>query len=81
MPKLRALDLRGCALIGDAGLEHVGKIKTLERVKLRCPSVSDRGFACVAALPKLKGIAAEDAQITDEAIKQPRSEKILMRST
>ena len=31
LPNLRLLDLRGCTLIGDAGLEHLKSLKNLDK--------------------------------------------------
>jgi hypothetical protein len=53
----------------DAGFEALGRSRTIEYIWGReCPNLTGRGFAALAAMPSLKGLAVSCERVEDEAL-------------
>ena len=70
--RLRALDLRGCGQVGDAALEHLKEMKSLDSLKLGGYAITDSGMAALADMPGLKSLAIEDAMIGNAGLPVPK---------
>jgi hypothetical protein len=55
-------------LVTDAGLAHVGKLKSLEELSLARTRVTGSGFDPLARLPRLKHVALSESPVTDESL-------------
>ncbi len=69
LEQLKVLDLRGCVLINDAGLEKLKSLTQLKALKLRNAGMSDQGLAVVENFPHLQLLFVQDGNITDEGLK------------
>ena len=67
LPKLRTLDLGGCA-IGNAALEAIGRIASLERIILSWTHVTDAGVAHLAGCGALRVVDLSGTRTGDGAI-------------
>ena len=67
IPRLRALHCQDIAS-GDEGFIALGRSITLERLGARfCHRLTDRGFAALAALPRLQALGIGGSRLTDAA--------------
>lgn len=68
MPKLRMLQAQG-TVATDAGFETLSRSRTIEYIWGReCPHLTGRGFAALAAMPALQGLAVSCKQVDDRAL-------------
>jgi hypothetical protein len=68
IPGLRMLMGQG-AVAGDKGWEALGRSETIEYIWGRdCPHFTGRGFAALAAMPALRGIAISCKQVDDASL-------------
>ena len=68
LPHLKML-LAQEPVAGDAGFAGLGRSKTLENLWAReCPNLTGRGFAAMADMPSLEGLAASCKFVDDEAL-------------
>src|SRR5262249_12355919 len=65
LPRLRQLALAECT-IGDDGLRHLGKMKSLEHVTLDWTEITDAGVARLAPLKRLRRLFLSHTRIGDE---------------
>ena len=70
LPQLRQIDLRGCAEVGDAGLEHLLGIKNIKVLRVGGYQVTDASLAIIKRVGTLRGLTIEDAAITDAGLAQ-----------
>ncbi|MBU4398961.1 MAG: ThuA domain-containing protein, partial [Planctomycetes bacterium] len=68
LPQLRQIDLRGCAQVGDAGLEHLRGLKNLKVLRVGGYQVTDASLAIIKNIGTLRGLTIEDAAITDAGL-------------
>jgi hypothetical protein len=65
MPRLRMLMGQG-AVAGDDGFEALSRSQTIEYIWGReCPNLGGRGFAALAAMPALRGLAVSCKNVDD----------------
>jgi ankyrin repeat protein len=68
IPKLRMLMGQG-AVATDDGFATLSRSQTIEYIWGRkCPNLGSRGFAALAAMPALRGLAVSCAQVDDAAL-------------
>jgi hypothetical protein len=68
LPRLRMLMGQG-TVAGDAGFAALGRSQTIEYIWGReCPNLSGRGFAALAAMPALRGLAVSCKNVDDAAL-------------
>jgi ankyrin repeat protein len=68
MPNLRMLQAQG-TVATDAGFEALSRSRTIEYIWGReCPNLSSRGFAALASMPALKGLAVSCKDVDDAAL-------------
>jgi hypothetical protein len=68
MPRLRMLMGQG-AVAGDRGFEALSRSQTIEYIWGReCPNLGGRGFAALAAMPALRGLAVSCKNVDDAAL-------------
>jgi hypothetical protein len=68
IPKLRMLMGQG-SVASDRGFEALSRSQTLEYIWGReCPNLSSRGFAALAQLPALRGLAVSCKNVDDDAL-------------
>jgi hypothetical protein len=68
LPRLKMLLAQG-PVAGDAGFQGLSRSATLEYYWGReCPNLSGRGFAAMAAMPALKGLAVSCKHVDDQAL-------------
>jgi len=68
IPTLRMLMAQG-TVAGDDGFAALARSPTLEHIWGReCPNLKSRGFAALAAMPALKGLAVSCLQVDDAAL-------------
>jgi len=68
IPRLRMLMAQG-TVAGDAGFAALSRSRTLEYIWGReCPNLRSRGFAALAGMPALKGLAVSCKRVDDEAL-------------
>ncbi|HEX5182556.1 MAG TPA: hypothetical protein VFW19_05315 [Allosphingosinicella sp.] len=68
LPGLRKLSAQG-AVAGDAGFAALGRSATLEYLWGReCPNLAARGFAALAAMPALRGLAVSCGNLDDASL-------------
>jgi hypothetical protein len=65
-PKLRTLGLIGGQKLTNKGLEHIGKLTSLERLEIRNEKLTDEGLKHLARLPKLKYLFLWDVRLNKE---------------
>ena len=57
------------AVAGDAGFQALSRSKTIEYIWGRdCPNLTGRGFAALAQMPALRGLAVSCKQVDDAAL-------------
>ena len=64
LPKLRALDIRGNAQIGDGGMEALAMLPALRSLKHRSSTVSDDGIHALIDAKMLDNLEIQDMSIT-----------------
>ena len=68
MPRLRMLMGQG-TVASDEGFEALSRSQTIEYIWGReCPNLKGRGFAALAAMPSLKGLAVSCKHVDDAAL-------------
>jgi hypothetical protein len=68
LPRLRMLMAQG-TVAGDAGFAALARSSTVEYIWGReCPNLADRGFAALAAMPALQGLAVSCLNVGDAAL-------------
>lgn len=68
MPRLRMLMAQG-TVAGDAGFAALSCSQTIEYIWGReCPNLRGRGFAALAAMPALRGLAVSCKDVDDEGL-------------
>jgi hypothetical protein len=68
IPRLRMLMGQG-AVAGDRGFEALSRSRTIEYIWGReCPNLTGRGFAALAAMPALRGIAVSCRNVDDASL-------------
>ncbi len=68
IPRLRMLMGQG-AIAGDDGFQALSRSQSLEHIWGReCPNLGSRGFAALAAMPALRGIAVSCRNVDDAAL-------------
>jgi hypothetical protein len=68
IPRLRMLMGQG-AVAGDDGFEAISRSRTLEYIWGRdCPNFGNRGFAALANMPALRGLAVSCKHVDDAAL-------------
>jgi len=68
LPRLRVLMAQG-TVAGDDGFAALSQSKTIEHIWGReCPNLTGRGFAALAAMPALRGLAVSCKNVNDEAL-------------
>jgi len=68
MPRLRKLMAQG-AVASDAGFAALSRSQTIEYIWGReCPNLTGRGFAAMAAMPALRGLAVSCKNVDDAAL-------------
>jgi hypothetical protein len=68
IPRLRMLMGQG-AVAGDKGFEALSRSQTIEYIWGRdCPNLTGRGFATLAAMPALRGIAVSCKNVDDVSL-------------
>jgi hypothetical protein len=68
IPKLRALQAQGTVATDD-GFVALSRSRTLEHIWGReCPNLGGRGFAALAAMPALRGLAVSCKRVDDAAL-------------
>ncbi|MEX2153464.1 MAG: ankyrin repeat domain-containing protein [Gemmatimonadaceae bacterium] len=68
IPRLRMLMAQG-TVAGDDGFAALSRSRTLEHIWGReCPNLRSRGFAALAGMPALKGLAVSCKQVDDDAL-------------
>ena len=68
IPRLRMLMAQG-TVAGDAGFEALSRSQTIEYIWGReCPNLGGRGFAAMAAMPALRGLAVSCRNVDDEGL-------------
>lgn len=68
IPRLRMLMAQG-TVATDAGFDALSRSPTVEYIWGReCPNLTGRGFAALAAMPALRGLAVSCAQVDDAAL-------------
>jgi hypothetical protein len=68
MPRLRMLMAQG-TVASDAGFAALSRSQTIEYIWGReCPNLKGRGFAALAAMPALKGLAVSCKRVDDAAL-------------
>jgi hypothetical protein len=65
-PQLRKLGLVGGQHLTNKGLEHIGKLTSLESLELRNGKVTSAGLRHLAKLPKLKSLTLSDVPLNKE---------------
>ncbi|MBX3475188.1 MAG: hypothetical protein KF754_12455 [Planctomycetes bacterium] len=66
MPRMKQLQLKGCAGITDSGIAHLSKLQHLWMLNIsECTRVTDRSVPTLAAIPSLTFIQAIDSGITE----------------
>lgn len=68
LEQLKRLDLTDCPKIGDATLDVVAGIPTLDVLILRRTGITDDGLQAVTALPKLRAIDLRNTNISDAGV-------------
>jgi hypothetical protein len=70
LPRLRMLMGQG-AVAGDDGFEALSRSETIEYIWGReCPNLGGRGFAALAAMPALRGLAVSCKNVDDASLAQ-----------
>lgn len=68
MPRLRYLMAQG-AVAADSGFEALGRSRSLQYFwGAQCPHITGRGFAALAAIPTLRGLAVSCRHVDDAAL-------------
>lgn len=68
LPKLRMLMAQG-TVASDAGFAALSRSRTIEHIWGReCPNLTGRGFAALATMPALRGLAVSCKRVDDEAL-------------
>src|SRR5439155_23269020 len=68
IPRLRMLMGQG-TVAGDAGFAALSRSKTIEYIWGReCPNLTGRGFAALAAMPALRGLAVSCKNVDDASL-------------
>lgn len=68
LPQLRMLMAQG-TVADDEGFTALSRSRTLEYIWGReCPNLADRGFAALATMPALRGLAVSCRNVGDEAL-------------
>jgi ankyrin repeat protein len=68
IPRLRMLMAQG-TVAGDDGFAALSRSQTIEYIWGReCPNLGGRGFAAMAAMPALRGLAVSCANVNDEGL-------------
>jgi hypothetical protein len=68
MPRLRMLMAQG-TVASDAGFAALSRSQTIEYIWGReCPNLKGRGFAALAAMPSLKGLAVSCKKVDDASL-------------
>ena len=68
LPRLRMLMGQG-AVAGDEGWAALGRSQTIEYIWGReCPNLASRGFAALAAMPALRGLAVSCKNVDDASL-------------
>lgn len=68
IPKLRMLMAQG-TVATDEGFAALSRSRTIEYIWGReCPNLQDRGFAALAAMPALRGLAVSCKRVGDDAL-------------
>jgi hypothetical protein len=68
IPRLRMLMAQG-TIASDAGFEALARSQTLEYLWGReCPNLTGRGFAALATMPALRGLAVSCARVDDDRL-------------
>ncbi len=68
IPRLRMVMAQG-TVATDAGFEMLSRSETLEHIWGReCPNLTGRGFAALAGMPALRGLAVSCARVDDAAL-------------
>ena len=66
-PKLKRLSLRMCD-VGDAGMEHLIRVRDLEDLDLFCTDVTDAGLIRLKELRNLQAINLRYTDVTDSGV-------------
>jgi hypothetical protein len=72
LTELRELRLFGAENITDAGLEHVGRLRALERLDLTATNITDAGLAHLVGLAGLRSLALDSDAVTDAGLEHVR---------
>ncbi|MCL2305453.1 MAG: hypothetical protein FWC43_08935 [Planctomycetaceae bacterium] len=67
LPNLQSLDIRGCTIIADGGMNSVAKIKTLKSFQHYSSSVSDDGLEALTAAENIESLFLQDFRLSDVA--------------
>ena len=68
MPRLRMLMAQG-TVAGDEGFEALSRSQTIEYIWGReCPNLGGRGFAAMATIPALRGLAVSCKNVDDQGL-------------
>lgn len=68
LPKLRLLDLRNCAQVTNAGIEHLRGLAGLRVLRLGGHQINDQTLAIVGRMPSLVGLTVQEAVISDAGL-------------
>jgi len=66
--RLRVLDLRGCAQVGNPGLKRLGPLKNLKVLRLGGSSIDDDSLGVLGQFGSLESLTIDEAAVTDAGL-------------